>query len=456
MIGIRPLLVSGLGSALILIGSLGLGDAQTKTRATVRGTVTNSQHGAVAGAVIQLETDHQQSTPLKCETDSAGNFEFAAVAPGKYTLHASSKESGETTAGPFALAAGERKEFHLILHSSASAQLQFFDEPQFTVAGVTQNGAAGGHGSDTVLRTTEALARATSSLANNKASETSADEERSLRDALSRNPQSADLHHRLADLDEQQSNPLEAVHEYQIAAKLDPSERNVFDWGAELLAHRGIDAAVQVFQHGATQYPKSMRMQLGLGAAFFARGSYDDAAKAVISASELDPKDPTPYLFLGKIQSAMPSNSEQFVGRFAQFAKMQPDNALAHYYYAVSLTKQNHNNPASDEAIKLLQQSIRLDPAMSDAHLQLGILYSQQGKLQDAVTEELAAARSAPESPEPHYRLALLYRQMGEKEKSADEFNVYKELSKKDTEAIDQARRDMQKFVITMRDSNSQ
>jgi len=41
---------------------------------------------------------------------------------------------------------------------------EFFDEPQFTVAGVTQATNSGGHGSDTVLRTTEALAKATVSL----------------------------------------------------------------------------------------------------------------------------------------------------------------------------------------------------------------------------------------------------------------------------------------------------
>src|SRR6185295_14773551 len=41
----------------------------------------------------------------------------------------------------------------------ASAQPEFFDEPQFTVAGVTDTTNLGGHGSNTVARTKDALAK---------------------------------------------------------------------------------------------------------------------------------------------------------------------------------------------------------------------------------------------------------------------------------------------------------
>ena len=47
---------------------------------------------------------------------------------------------------------------------SSSAQPEFFDEPQFTVAGVTDVTNLGGHGSNTVLRTKEALAKDVASL----------------------------------------------------------------------------------------------------------------------------------------------------------------------------------------------------------------------------------------------------------------------------------------------------
>src|SRR5579863_4521367 len=46
---------------------------------------------------------------------------------------------------------------------------EFFDEPQFIVAGVTDASTPGGHGSDTVVRTKEALAKDTASLSGDAA-----------------------------------------------------------------------------------------------------------------------------------------------------------------------------------------------------------------------------------------------------------------------------------------------
>jgi hypothetical protein len=43
-------------------------------------------------------------------------------------------------------------------------------------------------------------------------------------------------------------------------------------------------------------------MLAGLGAAWYARGSYDLAAKCLCEASDLNPDDSNPYLFLGKMQ----------------------------------------------------------------------------------------------------------------------------------------------------------
>ena len=48
--------------------------------------------------------------------------------------------------------------------NSSSSQPEFFDEPQFTVAGVTDPTNLGGHGSNTVMRTKEALAKDVASL----------------------------------------------------------------------------------------------------------------------------------------------------------------------------------------------------------------------------------------------------------------------------------------------------
>jgi len=92
--------------------------------------------------------------------------------------------------------------------------LSFFDEPHFTVAGVTDTTSLGGHGSDVIVRNREALASATASLKKERPDNT--DDE-------------AAHHHSLADAREN-GRSSGAVREYQRAAELNPSEPNLFDW----------------------------------------------------------------------------------------------------------------------------------------------------------------------------------------------------------------------------------
>src|SRR5262249_16908077 len=113
----------------------------------------------------------------------------------------------------------------------------------------------------------------------------------------------AELHHLLADIEEKQSHPVEAVREYQRAAELSPSESNLFNWGAELLLHSAVDPAMEVFRKGNRLFPGSSRMLMGLGVAQYGRGSYEEAVKSLCRASDLHPEDPTPYLFLGRLQA---------------------------------------------------------------------------------------------------------------------------------------------------------
>ena len=135
-------------------------------------------------------------------------------------------------ASPSTPTAGER----------ATAAPAFYDEPKFTVAGVTDATNLGGHGSGAVQRNTEALTNEAillkkESPAGSQLPSFDARAEKSLRASLEHDPGNAELHHSLGVAEEKLGNPLEAVRQYQRAAELDPSESNLFDWGAELLLH---------------------------------------------------------------------------------------------------------------------------------------------------------------------------------------------------------------------------
>ena len=420
--------------------------ATAQGQGTVQGYVRDSSGRPMANATVFLRlatgTETLATQTRITHTDSEGEYRFAALRAGAYTLRAEMKGYGEAIVGPVSLAQKETKKIDLTLVSTKASTSQnappvkpatgkpseqtpeFFDEPQFTVAGVTQATNSGGHGSDTVLRTTEALAKATVSLSKESSvgskPNTSAVTESSLRDAVTRNPKDPELHHLLADVEEKLGNPLEAVREYQRAAELDPSEPNLFDWGTELLTHRALEPATEVFTKGNRLFPKSVRMLVALGVAWYARGSYDQAAQCLVNASDLAPDNPTPYLFLGKMQSVETTPSEGSVERLRRFAQLQPDNALANYYYAVSLWKQSasavdpgrdneRDNERSARVESLLQKAVHLDPKLGAAYLQLGILYSQRADFPRAIS---AYQKAIEVSPKKSVRNKLLRKSM--------------------------------------------
>ncbi len=418
--------------------------ASLSRAATVRGQVKDSQGRPAAAADVSLR--RQPDGPaLTTRTDAQGAYSFAALDAGTYSLRAQADGALEALAGPFALGGTESRQVDLTLQSA------FFDQPDFIVAGVTDAMSRGGHGSDTVLRSAEALAKATASLSGKSAAEAAA--EKSLREAIARDPANPRPHHQLADLEETAGNALEAVREYQRAAELDAGEANLFDWGAELLKHRAAEPAAGVFARGNRAFPHSLRMLLGLAAAWYALGSYDEAARRFFEACDMAPTDPQPYMFLGKVRSIEITQLQGYADRMGRFAASHPGNAWANYYYALSLWKQRRD-PEDAETPKrvqeLLEKAVRIDPLLGAAYLQLGILYSGRNDYAAAIAAYRKAIGANPPLEEAHYRLGLIYARIGEKEKAKQELDIYERMSKISAAAAERERAEIRQFVIEL------
>jgi tetratricopeptide (TPR) repeat protein len=323
---------------------------------------------------------------------------------------------------------------------------EYFDEPKFIVAGVTDPSQRGGHGSDPVSRSADALAKATASL---RGGSTPAGSIASLREAIGREPNRAGLHHSLADAEEKRGNALEAVREYQRAAELDASEANLFDWATELLTHRAADQAVEVFTNAKRLFPRSTRILLGLAVAYYSRGSYDQAAPQFFEAADVNPGDPAPYLFLGKVLSGAITESDGYAERMERFARLDPENAWANYYCAVSLWKRRA--ASEPKAQPLLEKAIRLDPHLGPAYLQLGIIFAEQNNFPKAIAAYQSAIDAGPPMEEAHYRLAQAYRKTGEVAKAQSEIELYQQLSKQSAKELEQERAEIQQFVFELK-----
>jgi tetratricopeptide (TPR) repeat protein len=333
----------------------------------------------------------------------------------------------------------------------AGDQPQYYDEPSFIVAGVADPSARGGHGSDPVAHSVAALAKETDAL---RAGAATAGSEESLRAAIAREPNRAELHHALASAEEQRGNALEAAREYQRAAELEASERNLFDWGAELLAHRAAEQAVEVFAKGNRLFPRSTRMLLGLAVAWYSRGSYDQAAQWFFEATDLNPSDPEPYLFLGKVSSGAITELPGFGERLERFARLEPENAWANYYYAASVWrgwKGAEDTATAAKVRSLAGKAVRLDPHLGAAYLLLGTIFAEQSNLAGAIRAYQSAIGADPRMEEAHYRLAQAYRKAGEPEKAQKEIEVYQQLSKESAQAWEREHSEIQQFVFGLR-----
>ena len=457
--------------------------------ATVTGTVRNLTGEPVAGATVTLEVKGNATT-VKTKTNEGGTFALSSAHSGTYTVRAEKTGYSDTVADSLVLSLGDTRHVDLVLHaspamndeSSASSNgakaspgaMEFNDEPNFTVAGVTDWSNLGLHGSAATSRTSESLAKETLTLKSSepevaragnsgKRYETAlaykakgnidgAREE--VRKTLVK-ADDAEGHRLLGELDEQLNDPLDAVREYELAARMDPSERNYFEWGTELLLHKAPQPAVEVFTRGSSAHPNSARMLAGLGAALYSNGSWDEAAWRLCEASDLEPADPAPYLFLGKIEKTTPAPLPCSEQKLARFKQQQPGNALANYYYAISIWKRekgSENGAGLKQAEALLEKAVSIDPRLDEAYLQLGVLRFAGGDFEQAIRDYKKAIEVNPQLGEAHRQLGLAYQRIGQKEQAQREFGAYEQADKSEAAEIEQQRRELRQFLIILKD----
>jgi tetratricopeptide (TPR) repeat protein len=516
--------------------------AQHPDAVTIQGHVLDQTGNSVSDASVRLE-QKDVLEPVETKTDAAGAFAFTALPMGHYLLSVekSGQRSRPTTV--LVLSKGDRKIIDLTLDVPGDSQLnsigsspptpqamQFSDKPNFTIAGVVDWTAVGGHGSDSALRTSEDLARETltlkpeSSRSNGPSLPDSAEKKnesegkliaartstpgsfeanhqlgeyyfhagrsqdsiplllaayqidptmdgnaydlaRAYKEAgdfsrareqarkLQVHNDSANLHHLMGELDEKLGDPLDAVREDQRAVHLDPSEQNYFEWGSELLLHRAVWQAVEVFRDGTKAYPKSSRMLTALGTSLFAGALYDEAALRLCDASDLNPTDPEPYVFMGKIETAAPTQLACIEQKLARFVRDQPESSLANYLYAMAVWKRREQ-PADKQVLEkveaLLTKAVTIDSKCVDAYLQLGILYSSQRNYEKAIDFYMKAIKADPQLAEAHYRLGVAYDRTDEPTKAKQEFELHDEIEKKQAAAVESQRREIKQFLVVL------
>jgi len=268
--------------------------------------------------------------------------------------------------------------------------------------------------------------------------------------------ETAELHNLLAQIEEKDGQFVAAANQFESAAHMEPSESNLFDWGGELLLHRTLDPAVAVFERATALYPKSARLMVGLGMAYYARGNYDDAVKTFLLGADLDPSDARCYKFLARAYDSSPSQAAEVIARFKRYAALQPRNGQAQYYYAMALWKgKRTQDPDLDlkQIDSLLRSAIALDPKLAEAHLQLGNLNSDQGKFKEAIPEYQRALELNSDLADAHYRLGQAYVRTGQRDLGQQQLETYQQLRTQHLADVERQRAEIRQFVYDEKES---
>ena len=431
---------------LLCAGLLAQSAAPVEHTVSLQGTVRTPAGEPVMDAVVRLVSSVVAGSS-ETRTDAGGVFQFLLVVPGEYAVAARKVGCNEPLSTSVKIAGGGSARVDLILEcraeksgAGADGVIEFDDKLNFTVAGVTDWNNVSIHGSDVSQRTSEALARETQALKPGSAGA-----------AAMKEPED---HRLLGEWNERHGDPVAAVREYEEATRLDPSERNYFAWGTELLLHRADVPAVEVFGKGSAAHPDSARLLAGWGAALSASGAYEEAARRLCQAAELHPEDAMPYLFLGKIEKAATGPLPCSEAALERFQHDQPENAQANYYSAIALWKRERGGKLGgvSKAEELLRRAVALDPKMEEAYLQLGIVHAAQGHFERAITEYKKALAINARLAEAHYRLGQAYLKMRDGVRAKQEFDFYRQGQQEEAAEIERQRREMPQFLIVLKE----
>jgi len=199
-------------------------------------------------------------------------------------------------------------------------------------------------------------------------------------------------------------------------------------------AKKDIPKAVGAYEHAVEGIKKDKVLWANLGMAYYRNNQVDQALKALVTASTLDPNDADIRFNLGTVRR----KKGDVAGAIADLeaaVKLKPDDAQ----YVNNLGVAYRFAKRNDDAIKAFQKAIELAPNDASFHFSLAVAYRRQTEknpdmIPQAIAEYEKATSFDPGNAEGWFDLGFMYKQDHQTDKAIGAFNKYLEINKgKDT-----------------------
>jgi tetratricopeptide (TPR) repeat protein len=259
------------------------------------------------------------------------------------------------------------------------------------------------------------------------------DAEKSVRQYLNSNKDSADAHYLLGQILFAEQKAKESLAEYTEAAKY--RKPTAFDLKVVsldyVLLHDYTDAD-KWLTRSVEMDPGDQEAWYYLGRAKYSENRFQEAIRAFKQCLKFNAKNVKAedniglsYEGLGQTQDALTA----FQTAIAWQAESPIKNVQPYIHLGSLLLEQNR----IQESLTYLRQAIEIAPNESKAHEQLGKAYLQLHQFKDAQSELERATELAPQNAPLHFELGQVYRKLGMMEKAKAEFDRYSALSEKES-----------------------
>lgn len=258
-----------------------------------------------------------------------------------------------------------------------------------------------------------------------------------------------DAMHALAgELSEKGGDPKQAVTEYQAAAQMNPSDENLYALTAELLRHWTWTQAVEIAEFGATRYPASKHFKVAAGVGRYANNDYKGAVPLFAGLLQAEPENAMYADLLGRSCSLMTDGDDADCSGMHAFALRHPENAVTTTYAAAAILHQPTGKQDLAEAGRLLRSAIAADAKYAEAYFQMGVLEQAElhwGESADMLERSITLR---PASSQAHYRLSRAYAHLGRREEAQAQMNLQQQLSQAEKDSLNARLQEVVTFVL--------
>ena len=225
-----------------------------------------------------------------------------------------------------------------------------------------------------------------------------------------------------------------SVAAFHNAAASDAGGDNQYDCGLGLIQLGALRQARDLFTAATKAHPESARLWLGSGIAERLLDHKQEAAAALLRSADAERDFLPPLAVLAELSNLADQTKAELRRRIAGFLVAHPENAEAHFAYALALSNQpqpDDNGTSRQETISQLKLALQLKPRMARAHFLLGDIETEANNLPAAIEEFVEGLKFEPGSARAHYRLSQLYFRNGQQETARREMYAFRALQEK-------------------------